>query len=208
MCFTLGLGLALAQTAVSTMAQAQEANAQNEYAYKNARSAIDAEILKFTQEQQRQREEEANKTRQRQEAWREGENARGTALASSQNEGNSLNMTLGDLTRQSLRQINVIDADAKIDRQQGLDNLYGIQKEAESRIAGVQTTSGPSLLSMAVSGLGAFANASDPKRTPTKPRGYGNSTKNDAWKSAIGTSKKTKMNPQKDYLFSDYRLGF
>ena len=174
MCMVLPM-LSAASAVMDFFTQSQQAKAQNEYAMMNAQSANDAAILKYGQEIARQREEEANKTRQRNQLMLDAMNARGTALASSQNEGNSLNMTLQDLTRQELRQINTIDADSKIDRQQGVDNLYGIQKEAESRIAGVQTTSGPSLLNLAISGLGGFAAAGgfDKKKIPTKPRGYG-----------------------------------
>ena len=196
MCMVLPM-LSAASAVMDFFAQSQQAKAQNEYAMMNAQSANDAAILKYGQEIARQREEEANKTRQRNQLMLDAMNARGTALASSQNEGNSLNMTLQDLTRQELRQINTIDADSKIDRQQGVDNLYGIQKEAESRIAGVQTTSGPSLLNLAISGLGGFAAAGgfDKKKIPTKPRGYG--TKANA--SPYGN---------KGYMFSDAGLNF
>lgn len=189
--------LSAASAVMDFFAQSQQAKAQNEYAMMNAQSANDAAILKYGQEIARQREEEANKTRQRNQLMLDAMNARGTALASSQNEGNSLNMTLQDLTRQELRQINTIDADSKIDRQQGVDNLYGIQKEAESRIAGVQTTSGPSLLNLAISGLGGFAQAGgfDKKKKPTKPRGY-------------GTKTNTSPNSNKGYMFSDAGLNF
>lgn len=195
MCLTLAMGLGLAQAGLSFMAESAQAKAQNEYAMQNAQSANEAAILKYGQEISRQREDEANKTRQRNQALLDAMNARGTALASSQNEGNSLNMTLADLTRQKLREINVIDADQKIDREQGRDNLYGIQKEAESRIAGVQTTSGPSLLNFAISGLGAVTGGLGPNKTTTKPRGFG--SKNGLGLTADG------WHPQKGYLFSD-----
>lgn len=154
MCLAMSGLIGLAQTAVQYAAESQVAEAQNAYAAVNAQSANDAAILKYSQELSRQREEAANAARQRQSAYLTSLNHQGTALASSQNEGGSTNLTLMDLARQGANEISLIDENQKIQQQTGKENLYAMHKEAQSRINGVQTTSGPSLLSAAVSGLG------------------------------------------------------
>ena len=151
---------------MSYAAQSQQAAAQNAYAQQNAMNANQAAVTKYSAELSRQREEAANAARQRQSAYRDTLNAQGTALASSQNEGNSTTMTLQDLARQGAQQIGLIDANQIIQKEQGRDNLSSIHQEAKSRIAGVQTTSGPSLLSLAVNGLGVIAAGSNSKDYP------------------------------------------
>lgn len=176
MCLAVSALLGIAQTATQFIAESQAANAQNEYAALNAQSANEAAILKYTQELSRQREEAANAARQRQNAYLTALNNQGTALASSQNEGNSTNLTLLDLARQGAREMSLIDENQKIQKQQGKDNLYAIQQEAQSRINGVQQTSGPSILGAAISGLGAVlsaktGNGKHPYSTPMGKKG-------------------------------------
>lgn len=166
MCLTLGTLVGLASSGMSYAAQSQQAEAQNAYAQQNAINANQAAVTKYSAELSRQREEAANAARQRQSAYRDTLNAQGTALASSQNEGNSTTMTLQDLARQGAQQIGLIDANQSIQKEQGRDNLNSIHQEAKSRIAGVQTTSGPSLLSLAVNGLGVIATGSNSKDYP------------------------------------------
>lgn len=143
--------------AVSYLGQVQEAATQNAaYAY-NKQAANDAANTSYSAALQQANIAEKNEARQRNNAILEGMRARGTALASSQNEGNSTELTLKDLMRQSANDINIVDENAKIRSQQTQDNLASIQAQAANRIGSVGQATSPSILNLAISGIGAYA---------------------------------------------------
>ena len=167
----LTTALSVGQAVVSMTAQAQQAQQQNDYYNANAQAANNAAMDKYAQELRRQREEMANNSRERQSAWRQGMEAQGTALASSQNEGNSTNVSLLDLARKAGNEIAIKNSELAQSKASGKENLHAIQNEAQSRINSVSTNNGISPLSVAVSGLGAFMDGQSKGRQYSKAMG-------------------------------------
>lgn len=166
MCFTLatmgaaaGLNTALnvGAQALSFIGEQRAANAQTDAYYRNAQAANDAAIVKYGQQLSQQREQEANYTREQNRAQIAGMNAAGSALASSMNEGNSTNLTLMDLARQTAREISLDEINKRNLRAQGADERYAIQQEAQSRINSMAPGESPDPFSALVAGLGAYA---------------------------------------------------
>lgn len=151
---TLSTTMQAASAVMGVVGAVNQYNQQNQIYAQNRAAASDAAIRETDAELARQSEEAANNTRKRMEAMRQGRLAQGTALASSQNEGNSTNLVMRDLARQVYNQINLTDANQKIQQQQGLSNLEAIGAQYKNRVGSVAPGNPDSLLASVVSGVG------------------------------------------------------
>ena len=143
----------------SYVGQMQQAATQNALYEANRAAANDATQNQYRAAMEQQRLDMANDSRKINAYQLQAREAQGTALASSQNEGNSLNMTLRDLMGRADRNIALTQADAAIRDQNYLNQMEAIGAQGVNRINSVQRGQDPSALSAILSGLGAYGQA-------------------------------------------------
>lgn len=152
MCWQMALGIG--STAMEYIGGVQSANQQNQYYMDNAAAANANASEKYAAEQLSLVQKEEQATEQRMALRRSAIESTGSALASTENFGQSTDQTLLDIDRQRARQTQTVDTNIENERIQSKANMEGIQSEAENRINSVQTASGPDLISTIISGLG------------------------------------------------------
>ena len=152
--------------------------------YGNAASANEAARLKYAKNNEERHYNDIQLTAQRLEEQRKIAQAQGTALASSQNEGNSTNLTLMDLARQGYQNISQIDLSQKYQHANSDLQRESIAAEHQSRLNSVPTPNRPNALALAISGLGHVANGAliqrqlKAKMPTSTPIGGGNGPSN------------------------------
>lgn len=140
----------------SYIGQMQQAAAQNAMYEANKAASDTATQNQYAAAMEQQRLDMANDARKINAYQLQAREAQGTALASSQNEGNSLNSTLRDLMGQADRNIALTEADAAIRNQNYLNQLDAIGAQGVNRVNAVSRGQDPSALSAILSGLGAY----------------------------------------------------
>lgn len=143
----------------SYMGQMQQAAAQNALYEANKAASDSATQDQYRAAMEQQRLDMANDSRKINAYQLQAREAQGTALASNQNEGNSLNNTLRDLMNKSDRNIALTEADALIRNQNYLNQIDAIGAQGANRVNSVQRGQDPSALSAILSGLGAYGQA-------------------------------------------------
>jgi len=163
------------------MGQMQQAAAQEAYYQANKQASDTATADSYRQTLEQQRLDQANDARKTNSYLLQARQNVGTALASNQNEGNSLNMTLRDLMGQADRNIALTEADAAIRDQNVQNQLAAIGAQGANRVASVQRGQSPNFLSMAISGLGTYTQSrlsskqfqySNPMTQTRQPQAY------------------------------------
>jgi len=153
----LSATMTAASAVMGVVGSVNEVNQQNEAYTNNIQMANEAAIRDYDAVLSRASEDNANAARQRQELWQQGMRVQGTALASSQNEGNSENAVITDLARQIGQKYSVIDANQKIRDQQVLSNLEGVNAQWRNRVRSVAPGDNSKILASVISGLGKVA---------------------------------------------------
>lgn len=170
MCWQMALGIGT--TVLGHVAGVQAADAQNQHYMNNAAAANADAVEKYAAEQLALIQKEAQATEQRNALRRATVEATGSALASSENFGQSANLTLLDVERQRARQSHTVDVNVQNERIQSGANMEAIKAENENRINSVQTASAPDLISSVIAGLGSTLGSFDGSR---KNKDVGNS---------------------------------
>lgn len=155
------MALAIGSTAFEHVAGVSAADQQNQYYMSNAAAANADAVEKYAAEQLALIQKEEQAAEQRMALQRSAVEAKGEALASSENFGQSADITLLDIERQRARQSNTVDTNIANERIQSEANIRTINAENENRINSVATAEGPDLISTVLSGLGAVAGASN-----------------------------------------------
>lgn len=170
MCWQMALGIGT--TAMEYVAGVQSANQQNQYYMDNAAAANANASEKYAAEQLAQVQKEEQATEQRMALRRSAIESTGSALASTENFGQSTDQVLHDIERQRARQTQTVNTNIENERIQSQANMEAIQSEAANRINSVQTASSPDLISTVISGLGNTLGYMDSSQA-TKDTGVG-----------------------------------
>jgi len=190
---TLSTTMQAASAVMGVVGAANEVRVQNQKFALNQQAAGQSAMEQSGMILARERadmEDAANASR---DAFIEGKRAEGLALASSQNEGNSTNLTLRDLVRQAVNNINAADINKRRRIQQGNEELNAIGSQYSNRVNQVSRGDPTNILSAAVSGLGGFMGGLNIKDYETSK--------------ALGNNAKYKGTSQ-GYRFSDDGLNF
>ena len=148
------MGLSVAQAAMGVMGAIHEVNTQNEKYNQNVIAAGQSAMEQSSALLARQRADAEDASLARRQSFIEGMRAQGTALASSQNEGSSENLTMQDLARQTANNITTTDITERRKIQQSREELNAIQSQYANRVAQVSAGDPNKIFSAAVSGLG------------------------------------------------------
>lgn len=165
------MALALGTEALGHVAGVKAADQQNQYYMNNAAAANADAVEKYAAEQLAIIQKEEQAAEQRMTLARSGVEAKGAALASSENFGQSANQVLHDIERQRARQSHNVDVNIENERIQSQANIKAINAENANRINSVATAEGPDLISTVLSGLGAVAGAAGSGSKATKDTG-------------------------------------
>ena len=164
MCDPISMGsfmLNAATNVLSFQAQEQQAEQQEAYRQQNAKNANKAYLEKASNTNRRTREELETATQKKFELNKETAEARGQAVASSENSGMTLNSLLADYERQKGGFFNSIDRNTLFQNEQARSEIRGFNAEAIDRANSVQPMSSPSpaaaMLGVAGAGMDAYS---------------------------------------------------
>lgn len=151
---TLATAASAASAIMGVVGAANEASVQSAKYLENITAAGHSAMEQSSALLARQRADAEDASLARRQSFIEGMRAQGTALASSQNEGISENLTLQDLARQTANNITTTDITERRKIQQSQEELNAIQSQYANRVAQVSPGDPNKVLSSAVSGLG------------------------------------------------------
>lgn len=169
MCWA-SLALGVASTAASFVQQTEASKRQNEAYVSNANAANTNAVEQYYQNNLSFIQEEAKAVQERMKTKEEVIRAKGTAVASSQNSGQSMSNVLNDLERQGAKADNVTDVNVKNTKTDMMNTAQSITDQTKGRIDSVSRGTDPDLVATAISGLGATVISSIDSKysTPTK----------------------------------------
>lgn len=148
------LALGIASTAASFASQQEAANRQNEAYAANVKAANSNAVEQYYQNNLSFVQEEAKAVQERMKTKEELVRTKGTAVASSQNYGQSMNSVLQDLERQGAKADNVTDINIKNAKTNAVNTAKSIESQTKGRIDSVSQGAEPDLVATAISGLG------------------------------------------------------
>lgn len=142
--------------ALSFQAQKQQYEQHEEYRQQNAVNANKAYIEKTTQTNIRQAQENEAAVQKKFDLNKEAAQARGTTVASSENDGMSLDNLLADYERQRGGYNDIISQNLKMNSLESKNKIAGYRSEAVDRANSVRPASPPSAAA-ALLGVGGAA---------------------------------------------------
>ena len=168
MCWETAIGIA--STVANTMVQAEQSQRQNEAYQANALNANQNATEQYYQNTMQQLQEEAKATQQRNENNEDVLKAKGTAIASTENSGQSTSQVLNDLTRQGAKANNATDVNTKNAQINAKSTADSINKQTQGRIDSVSQGSDVSLAATAINGLGVVVGSYSKNKYTGKDR--------------------------------------
>lgn len=148
------LALGVASTAASFAQQTEASKRQNEAYVSNANAANTNAVEQYYQNNLSFIQEEAKAVQERMKTKEEVIRAKGTAVASSQNSGQSMSNVLNNLERQGAKADNVTDINIKNTKTNAVNTAKSIESQTKGRIDSVSQGAEPDLVATAISGLG------------------------------------------------------
>lgn len=157
MCWQIALGIA--STAANTVVQAEQSRRQNEAYQANALNANQNATEQYYQNNMQRIQEEAKAVQQRMENKEGVLKAKGTALASTENSGQSTSQVLRDIERQGAKADNATDINLKNAKANAKSTEDSIKQQTQGRIDSVAQGADTSIAATAINGLGIVAGA-------------------------------------------------
>lgn len=157
MCLSIAAaGLGIIGNVITQSAQAKRQNA----AYQaNALNATAAASEQYAQINLASIQESAKGVQQKLANAQDVLKAKGTALASTQNSGQSTSSVLHDIERQGAKADNVTDINIKNAKIETASNKEAVKTQTQGRIDSVAQGTEPDLFAAAISGLGSYLGA-------------------------------------------------
>lgn len=140
----------------SMLTQTAQAKRQNAAYQQNALNANKSAVEQYYQTNLNQIQEQAKALQQKLATQEETTKAKGTALASTQNSGQSTLSVLRDIERQGAKAANTTDINSRNAAIETASNKEAVQQQTQGRIDSVAQASEPDLISASLSGLGGY----------------------------------------------------
>lgn len=153
MCWEIALGIA--GTVANTVGQAEQSRRQNEAYQANALNANQNATEQYYQNNMQRIQEEAKAIQQRMETKENVLQAKGTALASTENSGQSTSQVLRDIERQGAKADNATDVNLKNIKANAKSTEESVKQQTQGRIDSVAQGADTSIAATAINGLGA-----------------------------------------------------